>query len=305
MATSPNRSQVPPNGTGSALRRVLTPLARLLLRAGVGFREFSEICKEAFVSVAIDEFGVRGRPANSSRVAALTGVSRKEVGRLRAKGDAIHSPEPRNWNPLSVILHYWHHDPEFFVAPGVARPLPYGGVPSSFSDLVGKYGGDLPPGAVKAELRRAGLLAEDELGLLRPLAHWFSPVDVDGNFFESMSFSVSNLVSTLGYNASLFAEGDLSLERGRMERYVWTTGISSADADEFKLYAEKRARELLEELEAWIAERERAQARSIEARGSDGESQAPRTVGLGIYYFERGGLSPTLMVSDNDSSDMD
>jgi hypothetical protein len=286
-----------------ALRRVLTPLARLLLRAGIGFREFSEICKEAFVSVAIDEFGVRGRPANSSRVAALTGVSRKEVGRLREIADTIHQGEPRSWNPLSVILHYWHHDPDFFLVPGVARPLPYKGETSSFGDLVAKYGGDLPPGAVKAELRRAGLLEEGESGLLSPLAHWFSPVAVDGNFFESMSFSLSNLVTTLGYNAALVAEGDLSLERGRMERYVWTTGISSEDADEFKVYAEKRARELLEELEAWIAEKERAQAKLVEASGLDTESRFRRTVGLGVYYFERGGPSSERMSSGANSSD--
>lgn len=126
---------------------------------------------------------------------------------------------------------------------------------------------------------------------MRPLAHWFSPVAVDGNFFESMSFSLSNLVSTVGYNAALVAEGDLSLERGRMERYVWTTAISSDDADEFKRYAERRARELLEELEAWIADKERIQAKLLEAAGGKVYPEPSRTVGLGVYYFERGAPS--------------
>ncbi|MDH3905625.1 MAG: DUF6502 family protein, partial [Gammaproteobacteria bacterium] len=58
---------------------VLKPIARILLRFGIGFREFSEIAKTAFVDVASSDFGLRGRPTNISRVAVMTGLTRKEV----------------------------------------------------------------------------------------------------------------------------------------------------------------------------------------------------------------------------------
>jgi len=50
---------------------VLRPIARILLRYGIGFREFAEIAKSAFVDVATTEHGIRGRPTNISRVAVV------------------------------------------------------------------------------------------------------------------------------------------------------------------------------------------------------------------------------------------
>ena len=52
-----------------AVLLVIRPIARALLRAGIGYREFAEICKTAFVDVAGKDYGLRGRPTNISRVA--------------------------------------------------------------------------------------------------------------------------------------------------------------------------------------------------------------------------------------------
>ncbi len=62
---------------------VLRPIVKILLRYGVGFGEFAEVVKTSFVDVASTEFGIRGRPTNISRVAVMTGLTRKEVRRLR------------------------------------------------------------------------------------------------------------------------------------------------------------------------------------------------------------------------------
>ena len=56
---------------------VLRPMARILLRFGIGFKEFNEVAKAAFVDVASADFGIRGRPTNISRVAVMTGLTRK------------------------------------------------------------------------------------------------------------------------------------------------------------------------------------------------------------------------------------
>jgi hypothetical protein len=60
---------------------LLRPIASVVLKCGMTWREFSELSKSVFVSVATDEFGIRGRPTNISRVSILTGISRKEVKR--------------------------------------------------------------------------------------------------------------------------------------------------------------------------------------------------------------------------------
>ena len=71
---------------------VMRPIVRILLRYGIGYREFVEVVKTAFVDVASSDFGLRGRPTNISRVAVMTGLARKEVKRLRDKlssGDTV------------------------------------------------------------------------------------------------------------------------------------------------------------------------------------------------------------------------
>ncbi len=63
----------------------LRPIARIFLGFGMGFKEFSDIAKTSFVDVATSEYGLRGRPTNISRVAVMTGLTRKEVRRVREK----------------------------------------------------------------------------------------------------------------------------------------------------------------------------------------------------------------------------
>ncbi|MBT8088565.1 MAG: hypothetical protein KJO46_11040, partial [Gammaproteobacteria bacterium] len=64
------------NTLNKALLSILTPLARLCLRYGRGYREFQDLAKAAFVKVASEDYGVHGRPTNASRIAAMTGLTR-------------------------------------------------------------------------------------------------------------------------------------------------------------------------------------------------------------------------------------
>src|SRR5512134_387979 len=64
-------------------RLLLRPVVRLLLRCGVTWKEFAELCKVVYVEVAAADFGRRGRPTNASRIAILTGLGRREVKRVR------------------------------------------------------------------------------------------------------------------------------------------------------------------------------------------------------------------------------
>jgi hypothetical protein len=58
-----------------ALFLVMIPVARCMLRPGIGFREFSKIGKIVFVKAATKDYGVRGRSTNISRVAVMTGLT--------------------------------------------------------------------------------------------------------------------------------------------------------------------------------------------------------------------------------------
>ena len=77
-------------------RVLLRPIASLLLKCGMTWREFSELSKGVFVAVASDEHGLNGRPTNVSRVSILTGVSRKEIARVRGLLDQRLERQHRN-----------------------------------------------------------------------------------------------------------------------------------------------------------------------------------------------------------------
>ena len=99
---------------------VMPSICRLLLRHEIGFREFSDLAKAAFVQVATEDYGIRGRPTNISRVAVMTGLTRKEVKRLRdfnvefgysanelgfVMSDAYFSETTNNpWQPIKTII---------------------------------------------------------------------------------------------------------------------------------------------------------------------------------------------------------
>ena len=135
-----------------ACHAFLAPVARLLLRAGVNFREFEDIAKLAFVATAIDEYGLRGRPTNNSRVSAMTGIPRKEVSRIRAERRVLEAEPRSELSPLGDVLHQWNTDPEYLDDRGCPLPIPADGTAPSFSELVRKCAGDLPPGAIRVEL---------------------------------------------------------------------------------------------------------------------------------------------------------
>ena len=66
-----------------SVMKILRPLARILLKNGVSYGVFTDLARKAFVTVATDDYGTRGRKASVSKVAILTGLSRKAVKQLR------------------------------------------------------------------------------------------------------------------------------------------------------------------------------------------------------------------------------
>jgi hypothetical protein len=55
------------NNVLTGLLKALRPIARFLMKSGIGYREFAEISKSAFVDVATSDYGLRGRPTNIPR----------------------------------------------------------------------------------------------------------------------------------------------------------------------------------------------------------------------------------------------
>ena len=258
-----------------AFQLALRPIIKILLRYGISFSEFAETTKTAFVDVATAEFGIRGRPTNISRVAVMTGLTRKEVRRLRDKiEDGDDGIEVRT-TPIARVLTRWHSEREFLDNDGRPAVLPFSEGVTSFSELVKKFGGDVPPGAMRTELKRIGSVEEDSEGHLRVVRRSVVPDDKTDYLVTSIVHSVYPLLSTVELNSdpeshsgpdalphfsahSLAVKSD-DLPRLRRISYERLTDLAASFDDLFSAYA---------------------------SVSEEGEEPDERPVAVGMFYFE-------------------
>jgi hypothetical protein len=254
----------------AALLAAMRPLAAVLLRYGIGYREFAEVLKAAFVDAATAEFGVRGRPTNVSRVAAMTGLTRKAVRRLRDQ-PAVAMDSGPGTVPADV-LHRWYTDPDFAAGPGQPRDLPYEGEGGSFTALVRRCAADLPPGAVRAELRRMGALTESAAGTLRATRRHVVPVSGLDALLEGLATGLRTVGMTVGWNATVDAEG-----LRRFQRAVSNRAVPATRRAEVEAVLRDRLTGWTESVDDYLA--------GCEAPGGDAEIPVVR-LGVGMYYYE-------------------
>lgn len=264
----------------TSLAAMLRPIVSLTLRCGLSSHEFNEVARSLFISVASDDYGIRGRPTNISRVAAMTGISRKEIRKIR-KRDRIPRWTPEmEASPASNVLHHWHYDSDFCLSPGKPKALPLNG-DGSFSALVRRYAGDIPIGAMKAELERAGVIVEDASGQIVVTKRYLHPTEFDEDFIRRIAFSIQNLATTIAHNAALLQSENFTEEInercGRFERFAWTNHISIDAEDAFREWVRKEGAEFVERADNWFGEKGIPR--------SEWRLHAPRTVGVGVYYF--------------------
>ncbi|MGI9238425.1 MAG: DUF6502 family protein [Woeseiaceae bacterium] len=133
---------------------LLQPIARLFLRFGRGYREYSDLSKAAFVAVASQDYGVHGRPTNVSRIAAMTGLTRKEISRIRARLESGDGAQTERGTPLQELINGWQSNEEFLDDAGKPAALSLDAGRGSFQALVKRFAGDIPEGAMRKELQR-------------------------------------------------------------------------------------------------------------------------------------------------------
>ncbi len=246
----------------------IVPVARFLLRNGIGFREFAELSRVAFVDVAGKDYGIRGRPTNVSRVSAMTGVGRKEVRRIRQL-KAEYMDDPRvDLSPLSDVLQRWFTDPSYLDASGNPKTLPFRKGRKTFAKLVSECAGDLPAGAIRVELVRCGAIAEDKSGRLTARRRYVVPEGADQRIVTSMAFGLRALASTVAHNM------DHSKELGRIERFVESDPLTEAGIAGVRSQVRKRIGAFADGIDDFFSDAER------------GSSGGGKRIGVGVYYYE-------------------
>jgi hypothetical protein len=257
-----------------AIYVVLRPLARILLRYGIGFREFAEIAKSAFVDVATTEYGIRGRPTNISRIAVMTGLTRKEVRRLRNQIESGQHSLSVKTTPLATVLHRWNSEDEFLNHEGRPAELPFAGAEKSFSSLVKKFGGDIPPGAMRTELKRVGAIEEGSDGVLRAIRRDIKPKVEHEYLVMALMHSAYALLSTISHNT----DPDKS-DINWAQLTAYTRDIDTANLPKIKRISLDRLTDLAGSFDDMFMAYEQLTA-------SESSSEETTAVAVGFYYFE-------------------
>ena len=268
-------SDASPSPLERAIVALLMPLARLVLKRGLAFGQFAELAKQAYVEVAKRDFGVPGRKMTVSRVAVLTGLTRKEARRLLEEEPPADTKNPRRRiNRAARVLSAWVQDLTYRDGRGGPASLEFDSADGpSFTSLVSDHGGDVTPRAVLDELLRVGAVKTLKNGRLRPVERAYIPTSDEAEKLAILGSDVGDLVSTIDHNL------DAELEATFFQRKVSYDNLPASYLPALRALVKVDAQVLLEGLDAEMS------ARDLDVVPDPDETGGRRAM-IGIYYFE-------------------
>lgn len=259
-----------------AARLILRPLVRQLISHGLTFPAFSRLVKEVYLEVGARDFALPFKKQTDSRVALVTGITRKEIGQLR-RGQAKPLIEAAHldYGLASRVIGRWVAEKQYLAADGMPRSLPYeaAGGRASFVSLVDEIGGDIPPRAVLDELIRVGAVTLTADGGVELLESAYIPTRGTEEKLAILGTDASELIGAITHNI------DHPDEEPFLQRKVWYDNIGHRALAELRHKVREAGTGFVQEINQVIASYDRD--RNPEAPGG-----ARKRVVLGVYYFE-------------------
>ncbi|MGC8810507.1 MAG: DUF6502 family protein [bacterium] len=257
----------------AAVLRILKPLVRILLRHGISYNTFADLAKWAYIDVATREFCLEGRKQTTSRVSILTGLTRKEVKKVRELKHPEDQASMERYNRAARVIAAWQREAEFLESHGQPKALPMAGEGATFTELVRRFSGDVPARAIKDELLRVGAVEELPDGRLRLLARAYIPRRSEKDKIHILGTDVAFLISTIDHNLQT------QVSEPFFQRKVAYDNLPQEVLPQFRRLAAQKGQKLLEKLDNWLAQHDRDTNPEIKGTGRN-------RAGLGIYYFE-------------------
>ena len=257
-----------------AVRRIVTPVVRLLLHFGITYPVFAELIKRVYVQVADREFALPKREQTASRLSLLTGIHRQEINRLREtlgagseapieKASAAAALSPR-------LLTAWTQDSRFREAdsePALLYRSTVQGEPS-FEELVQTVSKDIRPRAVLDEWLRLGIVEITDDGRVKLNVKVFVPSDSLPNKAEVMANILSDHISASVHNLRHGSEPFF-------DRRVRVEGLSAEAMTELRALVKQRGNVFLQDMN------------TAAARLASGEAKGPtHRMSIGLFEYE-------------------
>ncbi len=257
----------------AAVLRLLRPLARILLRNGVSYSTFSDLAKWVYIDIATKEFGIRGRKQSTSRVSVITGLSRREVMRVRKLPRPDITASTEKHNRAARVIAGWRRESDFQDSKGNPAPLPMEGRKASFSELVRRFSGNVPPRAILDELTHVGAAERREDGKIALLTRAYIPRNIETHKLNILGTDVQYLIATIDHNLNP------ETTEPRFQRKVAFDNLPDDALPEFRKIFNKRSQRLLESADQWLARHDRDINPEVKGAGRN-------RAGFGIFFFE-------------------
>jgi hypothetical protein len=232
-----------------AFRRVLRPLIRILVRAGVRYDEFSALVRGVYVeAAAVDRVGAKAKPSRT-RISVATGVGLSEVNRFIDNDGALPFIEQSFTKTLAMVLNAWHTDSQFVGPYGIPLELARDGTKGrTFRELVHAVDPAADVGEAFQELLRLGAITMSGETHIRVVSRAMIATDEwSPAQLELFGNSLTRLADTLQFNL------DSRNTAKRIERSVIADkGLPTSMVPEFEAHVREKVSELLVELDNWI-----------------------------------------------------
>jgi len=257
----------------AAIGRMMRPLIRILLRNGISFQTFADIAKNQFVEVARSEFGIEGRKQSTSRIAVITGLTRKEVTRIFRLSFPGDQKAAERYNRASRVVSGWRRDGDFLDSEGTPAVLALSGRARTFQELVKRYSGDMPYRAVLDELVAQGVAQRQGKTRVRLMERAYLPKADAAMKLHILGTDTGYLIDTIGHN---LRPGD---SEPRLQRKVLYDNLPDEALLALRRRASKMGQAFLEKLDKIFSGYDRDVNPDAGGRGRN-------TAGVGVYYFE-------------------
>jgi hypothetical protein len=254
-----------------ALRRILRPIIRILIRAGVRFDEFADLARGVYVESAIRDGVDHAISLTRARVSMVTGLTRQQIDYYLDTDGALPTVRPTLANVLVEVLQKWHTDAQYVGPYGIPLELEFETSSGrSFRTLVALVDSQVSAGIVLEELLRVGSVTYSGEKHFRAVSRYFmTPMFMSPLQSEHFGNTLTRLAKTLEYNM------DPQNPQKRIERFVVADrGLPVEALPQFEKYARERTTEFLMDLDNWLT-----------PHSSPDETETSGRVGTGLNVF--------------------
>jgi len=187
----------------AAVLRLLEPLMKLLLDAGLGVGDFVGLAKVAYVRAASRRGQVGGKEVERptiSQIAVVTGMTSGEVSAILATGEAVSRSTEHNRQRAERVLSGWWTDPTFLTPDGEPAILRMRGPRRSFEALCRRYSGQHRTAPLLEELARVGAVRRLPDGRVQALSRTYATVRWDPEGIAAVGEQLAEHCATLVAN---------------------------------------------------------------------------------------------------------